>query len=51
LVLEWKQTNAREWAARVVYVPSLSRPRSIEAWFREVYVRPVTVTDFRRGRL
>jgi hypothetical protein len=51
LILEWKQTNSREWAARVVYVPNPRRPRSIEAWFREAFVRPITAADFRSGRL
>ena len=51
LILEWRLTNSREWAARIVYVPNPTKPRSIEAWFRQAFVRPVTADDFRSSRL
>jgi hypothetical protein len=40
LILEWKQTNSGDWAARVVYVPDHRVTRSVEAWFLAGHLRP-----------
>jgi hypothetical protein len=39
LILEWRRTNAGDWAARVIYVPRSGESRS--AWFSADLLRPV----------
>ncbi|MEV0802724.1 hypothetical protein AB0I34_33875 [Kribbella sp. NPDC050281] len=41
LILDWRRTSSGEWQARVVYVPDLRRPESVEGWFAAANLRPL----------
>lgn len=41
LILEWRETNAGLWAARVSYVPHPRKTESREDWFARGLVRIV----------